>query len=517
MSNKLKLIIGIIIIILVGIVVAVNFLPGNAEISYTNNLFENEYIKVGSDGKFGVMDKDGNSIMPLKYDDIVIYNDSNFIAVKKGEKWGFSDYKGNLLINAKYDEVTQFSENNLSAVRIGSKWGYINTKGKEVIALKYDSASKFAENGIALVSIDSEYTYINNKGEKVLDVSYDELGEFSDSGYASVSKNAKYGVIDSNGKEVITPLYDTSVLFDNNGYAIVIKDDIYGVINKKGNEVIPTEYEYIIPTATIFNSKDLSSDFSSIIMRVFIEQLSGNFGVFDDRDVAIVVKDSLAGLINSKGDIIIEPQFNKLQVFHESDVVLAYDGLLYSYYDLKGNKLMNGYTFLETNGFYNDYAVVSSDLKWGFVDKNGKYIIEPTYKKALAFSKNGLAAVETDKGYGYINKKGEMVIEPKYKSASTFVENIAKVKTDSGWSLIKSDGTVVCNNISSEPELYSDGYAIAEESNGTYSIYDLNGNLVAKTNFTIVGNNHKSTLVCYDNGCYYNRVADSPFCEEHSK
>ena len=49
--------------------------------------------------------------------------------------------------------------------------------------------------------------------------------------------------------------------------------------------------------------------------------------------------------------------------------------------------------------------------KYGFIDKNGKVVIEPQFDNVSAFSE-GLAKVEKDGKWGFIHKSGKVVIEP---------------------------------------------------------------------------------------------------------
>ena len=62
------------------------------------------------------------------------------------------------------------------------------------------------------------------------------------------------------------------------------------------------------------------------------------------------------GFINAKGEVVIKPQFDKVQPFSE--------GL----------------------------ALIKVDLKNGFIDATGKFVIEPQYYNAFSFSE-GVAAV----------------------------------------------------------------------------------------------------------------------------
>jgi hypothetical protein len=72
--------------------------------------------------------------------------------------------------------------------------------------------------------------------------------------------------------------------------------------------------------------------------------------------------------------------------------------------------------------------VEAENGRWGVIDKQGKWTIEPIYEYLSNFS-NGLAYFQkTEKGkFGYINQKGEVVIEPIYDQATEFSEERALV------------------------------------------------------------------------------------------
>jgi WG containing repeat len=73
---------------------------------------------------------------------------------------------------------------------------------------------------------------------------------------------------------------------------------------------------------------------------------------------------------------------------------------------------------------------------WGYIDKTGKWVIQPRFADAWAFS-YGLAPVQahsevegSDK-YGYIDKTGKWVIQPRWTFADAFqaAGRIALVQT----------------------------------------------------------------------------------------
>lgn len=77
-----------------------------------------------------------------------------------------------------------------------------------------------------------------------------------------------------------------------------------------------------------------------------------------------------------------------------------------------------------------------SGNKWGFVDDEGKVVIEPVFVEARSFS-NGLAAVFDGTAWGFINSNGEIVIDCQFRDAGYFTEKgSCMVLTDDGWKLL---------------------------------------------------------------------------------
>lgn len=68
--------------------------------------------------------------------------------------------------------------------------------------------------------------------------------------------------------------------------------------------------------------------------------------------------------------------------------------------------------------------VVTVNGKDGFIDRDGKIVIEPTFEKAYPFT-DGLAAVQKQGAWGYIDTKGRVIIEPQFVSVGLFSEGLA--------------------------------------------------------------------------------------------
>jgi len=91
-----------------------------------------------------------------------------------------------------------------------------------------------------------------------------------------------------------------------------------------------------------------------------------------------------------------------------------------------------------THNGYNDrfsYSLipVQSDEKWGYIDNQGKYVVNPQFQSAYLFTE-GIAVVESSDGrFGYIGEDGKFLINPTYKYASNFSEGLALVVIENGF------------------------------------------------------------------------------------
>ena len=132
-----------------------------------------------------------------------------------------------------------------------------------------------------------------------------------------------------------------------------------------------------------------------------------------------------------------------------------------------------------------DLIPVSNDEgKWGYVDHDGKIVINFQFKSAACFS-DGLARVANDdQKIGYINKEGKFVINATYKYGTVFSEGLAAVvMEDGGPMFINTKGEIkfkLPGDIEEVDEFRED-LAVVKNSKGLYGFIDKDG----KTKITI--------------------------------
>lgn len=164
------------------------------------------------------------------------------------------------------------------------------------------------------------------------------------------------------------------------------------------------------------------------------------------------------GYINTEGEMVIQPQYDYAADF-DHDTGLAYverdvgSGKQAVMIDKSGNVVVEqGYmSFRQTfakNGLllaeYYENANYTDPCKYGYVDRTGRWVIQPKYNNADSFNDSGLAAARIDKKWGFINETGDFVVQPQYDIIYSFKEcGFAEVVVDGKWGTIDQTGNLV--------------------------------------------------------------------------
>lgn len=301
----------------------------------------------------------------------------------------------------------------------------------------------------ALLDTACRWGYMDEKGDIAIDYIYNKAYDFHED-IACVKVGDNYGYIDKYGQFVIQPkfIYHTSF---KEGFASVYQNvgdsTITGFIDKNG--------DYIIKGNAKFCGFDVFND---------------GLSEFHCKNEKNVYK---CGYIDNKGNVVIEPQFDKAYGFAEGLAVVGY-------------KYSNGY-------------------KYGFIDRKGQFVINPIFDDATSFSE-GLACVKKSQSVGYIDTTGRMVMElykvnqlwwplilwpgkGLFKNNRTFIYKPFDVLTSNPayrdyrnyCCLIKNDGSIIAKV--SDCHMFSEGLA-AVEQNDLWGYMDHDGNIIIDYQFS---------------------------------
>ena len=115
----------------------VSLINKNMEVVVTmddaNMDIEDGYIRLYSENENKYFDYAGKE---LKAEEV--FPNNNIYASEKDGKWGFVDKNGNTVIENKYDMVTELNEYGFAGIKEDGKWGIVNSEGKIIQEPTYE-------------------------------------------------------------------------------------------------------------------------------------------------------------------------------------------------------------------------------------------------------------------------------------------------------------------------------------------------------------------------------------------
>lgn len=157
-------------------------------------------------------------------------------------------------------------------------------------------------------------------------------------------------------------------------------------------------------------------------------------------------KDRKWGVMDFKGNVVHDPEFSSIAELESGPIVVC-KGILHGVLRRDGSYSCEC-KFTNLGRFVDGLAParVDWDSKYGFVDSNGDFVIEPRFEAAECFSE-GRAPVKAAAGrYGFIDLQGSMKVDCKYSLVGRFSEGLAafsKVKAANKFGFLNPDGVEV--------------------------------------------------------------------------
>lgn len=343
--------------------------------------YEQSVLRVEKDSKYGLINLSGKEIIPLEYDNIVaISGIENSFKIEKDGKYGIVNNEGKIVIEPKYADIDVLGKDNKSGFIIkgdSGKYGIIDYSNNQILEAKYESVKKIYGNDLYVVTVQGKEKLVNKEGKDILTTGFDEIKQILDNQENGVifSTNNKYGIMNLSGEVLVKAEYD-DLKEAKLGVFIAKKGDKYGVIDISNVEKISFVYNSMVynEKADIYISED--ENYNSNILNSNLE---------------IKVSGILIDLNTDKG-------YFKMRIQDE-----------YKYYNFKFEEKQ------EIDIFPNRTLFLSKkDGKYGYVDKNGKVIVDYIYDDAMQQNDYGYVAVKKDGKWGSISNNGVVVQEPTY-------------------------------------------------------------------------------------------------------
>ena len=439
----------------------VKILKGNSD---ENVISTSSYYTSYENGKWGVIDNNGKTVITSSYDEIVVIPNNKkavFVCTYDLDD-STGDYKTKVLnekgeeILKGYDKVEAIDnydskqniwfEDNLLRVKKENKYGLIDFSGKTILECEYDSI--YALKGVTeniVIQKDGKIGLVNAKGQTIIKPEYSDIKTLKEgykAEYLVVNSEAKYGVISTSGTNILEPIYEDIKYLDSNEVYSVKLNGAVQLINNKGETLQTSEGEEYIYTKgeNVIIYKD---------GKFGVEKLTGETVISNDYEdlkyafsiYYIAKKDGKYGIINVNNEIIKEFEYTNMYCVQEGNFIVAdktetetvildnnltekltgviseinvnkgyikiYTGSEYIYYNFKFEEKSNTEILSQNTLFLS-----KKDGKYGFTDKAGNVVVDYIYEDATEQNSCGYVAVKQNGLWGSLKRNGTVSLIP---------------------------------------------------------------------------------------------------------
>lgn len=344
--------------------------------SKQNIWYEDDVLRVEKDGKYGLINFEGKEVLPCDYDEITALKGvTNNLLVKKDGKVGLVNEKGQTIVNTEYKDIKTLKEgykNEYIIVNDNNQYGIISTTGTVIIEPKYEDVKYLNNSEMFAIKDAGVWKLINKDNQILIDGGYDNIIEAKGENVV-VEKGGKYGVVTTKNEEKIPVEYE-QIKYTFSIYYIAKTGGKYGIINLNNEQV---------------------KDFNYINMD-YVEK--GDFIQADVSDTETVIFDN--NLSEKISGIVSE-------INQEKGYIKVYTNNEYKYYNFKFEEKKSSDILTSNNLFLS-----KKDGKYGYVNKEGKVIVDYIYEDGTEQNSCGFVAVKKDGVWGSINKVGAVELEP---------------------------------------------------------------------------------------------------------
>jgi len=443
--------------------------------------FTNDYgpALIADPCSWSFLDSFGKAISDIRFEFAREFRDG-LAAVRFHGKWGFIDRSGEFSINPIFDGVRDF-QHGLCVVLFEEKVGVINSKGDFVLQPRLHYLGEYSEGLAPAAEVAGRYGYIDSNGSFAIEPQFARADGFH-CGRARVNDLANHvGYINTLGDFIYQcKKIEEYTSAGGMGLKDFVNDIAFVKLRRKiythecGHLRLVSSDEGEEPRVCL-ECSSCTHEFCDLIRGSFLD-LEGH-SILESQshflNAAALFSEGLGmveltipenwhtfvdgypawkvyGFVDAIGQAKIAPQFVKATPFKDGRAVVLVKGVGWRMINRNGDIVGEGIpglnpNWMEFNGFNEGYASIMvgayPNEKVGFIDSEGRTVIEPQFDSADGFA-NGLAVVckfgeerqleltdirensgstyRRDRNYGYIDGTGRVVIPCRFEEARAF-------------------------------------------------------------------------------------------------
>ena len=219
-------------------------------IGFYNGGGEHSVVARFVDGKlrWGVIDLDGNEVIPCAYPELYCGYDSESVVFQAEEDglYGLMDFDGRIIAEPQFGYIKEYDKEHrlITAGNYRDEVGvYSVDQRKMIIPVEFDCVD-YDDHMISCESISGKERYFNYDGKEMFFDEYDYVYEID--GLLHVRKDGKVGMIDWDKKVLIPPVLENGLDFHldyyKKGYLITGLTKLKGLKKTSGETILPEVY-----------------------------------------------------------------------------------------------------------------------------------------------------------------------------------------------------------------------------------------------------------------------------------
>ncbi len=522
----------------------------------------NRYVICKQMRKLGLIDDEGNMILPVNFNEIQTYSE-NFFRVNLNGRWGIVDIENQVIIPFDFDYISPMKGSYCVVIR-NRKMGIANFKGEVVVAPDFDrielkdkKANAFngkqltvfrAEEDGQMLEEGSYKKHITIKigAAKALpnwnpDMQVQSQYELDDFEWFYSPQDDKWGLRKlTDGSVQIEPTFDEIRVLRDMGLTMVgieVRDYYdfgrtsyrfemaYGLVNNKVGLLVKevdlvdfrlTDFEKGYPAARcvfINGRHGLINRIGKVVQKdyAFIGEFHNGMARMSKKgrlSASLDIRTKHLGFLHNylrqmKVPVVLR-DYTQFDQEIESLGKLTCENCEWGYLDTAGIVMVPpGYSFAQD--FVNEVGIVECEGKWGMVSISGENLLPCRYD-GVSFLENTdnqiIRIYQKDEKYGLIDTLGQLTVNLKYDDIGSFSEGRLAVMRNGMWGFANASGLEVIPCRFKQVRNFSEGRA-AVKVGSKWGYIDKQGNVEIDFKFFRAGS--------FNNGKAFAKKGSEPY------
>lgn len=333
-------------------------------------------------------------------------------------------------------------------------------------------------------------------------LSYDITKFTAKKEYFALYSENKWGVINSLGETVIEPSYAEMIIVPDSTKDVFLC--VYGINVENGT------YK---TKALNSKNKEIFTDFEQVEA---LENYDKNQNVWYEEDVLKVKKDGKYGLINLKGNIVLNCEYDDIYTLKriENSLIVEKNGKL-GLVDNNGRVIIEA-NYAEINPLGTDnldgYITKNQEGKYGVIGASKEHKLASNYEKIEPIVGDNLFVITEGGKQKLINSNGTTILEEGFDKITGILKGSKKIiyVKDNLYGVMSTDGLVLIENKYENLTELESGYLVAKQD-GKCGIIDAENNVKLYFNYNSINYNEELKIYIAEDTDFKSSIINNEF------